>query len=119
MLLEEVAAGGIRYIVGRKFLNRGLKLIERSGPIPNFPLVVPKDASEALRGQLLEALVERAREDPELAKRIRGWDQELAGGFARVKDEDFDPIRRLAERIFGADYLTAPVSELRSEGLGD
>lgn len=119
VLLEEVAACGVRDTVGHKFLERGLELIERSGPIPNFPLVVPRDAPEALRGQLMAALVDRPREIPKLAERIGGWDEELAGGFARVKDEDFDPIRRLAERIFGADYPTAPVSELRSEGLGD
>lgn len=118
VLLREVAACGIRDIVADKFLDRGMRAIERSGPIPNFPLVVRADADPALRRELLAALVDRPEQQPALAERIRGWDTELAGGFTRVSDEDFDPIRRLAERIFGPDYLSAPVSELRGEGSG-
>jgi phosphonate transport system substrate-binding protein len=119
VLLNEVAACGIRDTIGEKFVERGLKVIERSGPIPNFPLVVPASASPKLRREILIALVDRPKESQELAARIRSWDKELAGGFAKARDTDFEPIRRLAERIFGPEYLSAPVSALRSDGIGD
>jgi phosphonate transport system substrate-binding protein len=119
VLLKEVAACGVRDTVADKFLERGLRAIERSVPIPNFPLVVPAGSSHKLRREIMIALIDRPKEDRDLAERIRGWDDELAGGFARVRDSDFDPIRRIAARIFGADFETAPVSELQSEGIGD
>lgn len=112
VLLGEVDACGVRDIVGEKYARRGLRILARSEEIPNFVLALAPGAGPALRSELLHALVLRPREDSTVEARIRGWDEELAGGFLPASDAEYDPVRRLATRIFGPSALTLPEASL-------
>ncbi len=111
-------ACGVRDIVGERFARRGLRILVRSEPIPNFPLVVHDDASPEFRQSLVEALIERPRHDPEIRRRMQGWDEEIAGGFARVSDADYQPVRRLVDLLFGKRGLIDPPGRLKCGGNG-
>jgi phosphonate transport system substrate-binding protein len=117
-LVGDVDACAVRDIVGDKFLQRGLRILAKSGPIPNFPFVVAPGAPPGLRAELLRALVTLPGSDPRFAATIAGWDEELAAGFAPTTDAEYSGIRKLALDVFGPLALTAPDS-LLSCGGGD
>jgi len=116
VLLGESDACGVRDIVGERFEARGLRVLARSDPLPNFPLVTSPGASADLRRELLEALVERPAHDPALRRRMGRWDEELAGGFVHADQEDYRPVMALVERVFGRMGLAAPPEALRCGG---
>jgi phosphonate transport system substrate-binding protein len=116
VLLGEVAACGIRDIVGRKFEERGLRVLAASEPIPNFPLAVSPGAPEWLTTAVVRALVMAPSIDPEVKRLMAGWDEELASGFALSRDDDFLPVRRLAARVFGPAWAGRSEAELRCGG---
>jgi len=118
VLLGEVDACGIRDIVGQKFEQRGLRVLARSAPIPNFPLVLAPQVDEWLREPVIRALVVLPASDPAVSTRIAGWDEELAAGFAIGEDVDFDGIRELGTRVFGPYFLILPEERLRCSGEG-
>jgi phosphonate transport system substrate-binding protein len=116
VLLGDVDACAVRDIVGEKFVQRGLRVLARSEPIANFPLVLPPGSSAELRDSLVRALVTLPRAEPAVARRMAEWDEELAAGFAPVADGEYDQIRRLAEATFGAAVMTVSESELMCAG---
>ncbi len=114
--MGEADACGVRDIVGDRFLSRGLRLLTESDPIPNFPIVVAPGTTADLRRELARVLVDLPRDDPATAQAMTAWDRELAGGFARATDAEYDTIRDLAKRILGVGALTVPESALRCAG---
>jgi phosphonate transport system substrate-binding protein len=118
VLLGEVEACGIRDTVGRKFEQRGLRVLAESVPIPNFPLVLAHDADGWLRQEVVRALVVLPRADPAAREIIAGWDEELASGFALTSDGEFDAVRELGRRVFGPYYLELSEDELSCTGRG-
>ncbi|MBW1882485.1 MAG: phosphate/phosphite/phosphonate ABC transporter substrate-binding protein [Deltaproteobacteria bacterium] len=118
VLLGEVDACGVRDIVGKRFLERGLRILARSKPIPNFPIVVAPQTTDETRRELLRVLVELPATNPVIARRMTGWDEELAQGFVPSDDADYDSIRALAEEVFGAGALRLSEADLRCSGLG-
>jgi phosphonate transport system substrate-binding protein len=112
VLLGEVEACGIRDIVGRKFEQRGLRVLAESPPIPNFPLVIAHDADGWLRQELVRTLVVLPRTEPAIREIMAGWDEELSSGFALTSDGAFDGVRDLARQVFGPYYLKLSEDEL-------
>ncbi len=108
VLLGDVDACGVRDIIGRKFLQRGLRILASSPPIPNFPLVAGAKIDADTRERILDALVYLPAGDSRVAREITGWDEELAGGFVPTSDEDFDAVRELARENFGPQALSLP-----------
>lgn len=114
--LGEVDACGVRDIVGDRFLERGLRLLVASDPIPNFPVVMAPSTAVEVRRELARVLVDLPREDPAVAQAMAAWDRELADGFARATDAEYDSIRDLAREVLGAGALTLPEEALRCAG---
>ncbi len=101
VLLGEADAAGVRDTIGARFVGRGLRLLARSAPIPNFPFVVPRDTPEGLRRRWREVLVELPRRDEAARAAMAGWDVELRDGFAPATDRFYDPVRRVIREVFG------------------
>jgi phosphonate transport system substrate-binding protein len=113
VLLGEVDACAVRDIVGEQFVDRGaLRVLLASDEIPNFPLVLAPGSPPALREELLRVLLDLPVEDRAAASATKGWDEELAGGFGAASDEDYEPIRKLALRVFGQRAMSLSDSEL-------
>jgi phosphonate transport system substrate-binding protein len=113
VLVGEADACGVRDIVGERFVERGLRILARSQPLPNFPFVVAPSGSEEIRRQLVRALVELPKEDHGIARAMTTWDEELARGFVSSNDAEYDGIRALAKEVFGPESLTLPEERLR------
>jgi phosphonate transport system substrate-binding protein len=116
VLVGEVDACGVRDVVGQKYLGRGLRILARSKPIPNFPLVIAPQTPAEIRRQLVRALVELPKEDPAIARGMAEWDEELAQGFVLGEDAEYDGIRAMAEEILGPGALALPEAGLRCVG---
>lgn len=116
VVLGTADACGVRDIVGERFVGRGLRVLAQSDPIPNFPLVVRPGASQEFRRSVIEALMERPNVDPKIRKRMQGWDEELAGGFAAVSGDDYLPVAQLVDQIFGKRGLVDPPEQLKCGG---
>jgi phosphonate transport system substrate-binding protein len=110
VLLGEVDACAVRDAVAERFLERGLRALFRSEPIPAFPVVAAPAASARLRAEVSAALAVYpgmpASED--LAD-----EAERLGTFVPAEDGDYDAVRELAARVFGPDALDRPAALLR------
>ena len=109
VLLGEADAAGVRDTIGARFVGRGLRLLARSGPIPNFPFVVPRDTPEELKRRWLAVLVELPVRDARARAAMAGWDVELRDGFAPADDAFYDPVRRIIREVFGRVDLREPL----------
>jgi ABC-type phosphate/phosphonate transport system substrate-binding protein len=113
VLVGEADACGVRDIVGERFVERGLRILARSRPIPNFPFVIAPHGPDEIRRQLVRALVELPKSDHGIARVMATWDEELARGFVSSNDAEYDGIRALAKEVFGPESLTLPEERLR------
>lgn len=118
VVLGSADACGVRDIVGERFAERGLRILEQSNPIPNFPLVLRPGASDEFRRSLVEVLMERPKHKPEIRQRMQSWDTELAGGFAPASSADYEPVRRLVNLLFGKRGLVDSSEQLKLDGAG-
>jgi phosphonate transport system substrate-binding protein len=112
VLTGEVEACGVRDVIADIFLRRGLRRLARSGPIPAYPLVLAPNAPREIRDTLVSVLLGFPGKAQPRREQER-WDLELTGGFTTTVDADYDPIRRMAEKVFGPAFLTLPEGELR------
>jgi len=110
VLLGEVDACAVRDAVAERFLERGLRALFRSEPIPSFPIAAAPTAPAQLRSEISDALAAYrglpASADP-------ADEAERLGTFVPAEDEDYDEVRELAERVFGPDALDRPAALLR------
>jgi phosphonate transport system substrate-binding protein len=105
VLLGEVEACGIRDVVADRFASRGLRVLARSEPLPNFPLAASRNLDPAVRRAVVDALISLPARDPEVRRVIGTWHPELRGGFAPSEDGDYDSVRAMARRLLGPDAL--------------
>jgi phosphonate transport system substrate-binding protein len=112
VLMGEAEACGVRDLTGDQFRGRGLRILARSEPIPNFPFAVGPGAPPGLETAILDALVELPRRDPSVARLMARWDAELSGGFVPVRHEVYLPVVEWAKKVFGPKALAMPKESL-------
>lgn len=88
-------AGVVKERVALEFLDRNIRIVLSSDPIPGSPLVVRGDADTAVVNGLRDVLLRIDVRRPEDRALIAQWDQEFRYGFAGASDADYDGIRRL------------------------
>ncbi len=101
LVLGEVDACGVRDLVGQRYLERGLRVLATSSPLPNFPLAVGPHTLPAVRQRVVHTLVELPRTSAAAADELATLDVEFQSGFATVTDAEYDGIRELARQVFG------------------
>jgi len=82
-------AGVVKERVAREFINRGIRIVAYSLPVPSSPIVVseksPRKVVTAIKNALLAINVNK-----DYYKRmVSGWDFEFAHGFIPAKDRDY------------------------------
>lgn len=86
-------AGVVKERVAREFMNRDIRIVLSSTPIPGSPLVVGKDCDTTVVREISLALLAidvRRTVDRDL---VAQWDQEFRFGFAPATESDFAGIR--------------------------
>lgn len=85
-------AGVVKDRVAEEFLNKGIRILAASEPIPGSPIIVKKSLDASITMALKEALLKIDVHKPEYRDLVRHWDPEFAYGFALAKDQDYDEI---------------------------
>jgi phosphonate transport system substrate-binding protein len=116
VLLGEVDAAGVRDIVAEKYLGHGLRVVARSEDLPNFPFVASPKTPRLVTEQVIRVLVTLPASDPGARETIAGWDEELSGGFALAASPEYEPLRALADRVFGHGWEKLPERALECRG---
>ena len=88
-------AGVVKERVAREYLDRNIRIVLSSDPIPGSPLVVRRDADTAVVNELRNVLLRLDVHHPEARALVAQWDQEFQYGFTEASDTDYDGIRRL------------------------
>jgi phosphonate transport system substrate-binding protein len=91
-------AGVVKRRVATEFLDRGIRIVAVSDPIPGSPLVVPAHHDPVLTAAIADALLRLRPGDPQHAAMLASWDAEFAHGFGPARDADYDVIRRMMRR---------------------
>lgn len=94
----EFDAGVVKDIVARKYIDKGIRIIDKvqatGVPIVAAPHVDPETV-RTVRDVLLAMKSEIDRSGLQTA----GWDEEVAYGFARTEDSDYDACRQLLRHL--------------------
>jgi phosphonate transport system substrate-binding protein len=87
--------GVTREYLVKKLINKSLRVLLYSDPVPTSPIVAaadyPKDIILAIKNTLLAI----NQTHPERATITKGWDIEFVNGFVEAFDHDYDIIRGL------------------------
>lgn len=99
VLTGEFEAGAVKDIIAYKYLDKGLRILYASDPIPSVPLVVRKDFDPQLVAAIKNALLKIDPNNPEMKKELRRWNAEFQHGFVETSDKDYVGIRTLLNEI--------------------
>jgi len=113
VLLGDIDACGMQGNAGRRYEERGLRVIARSKPLPTAPLVLSPGTPDFLGARLVDALVHNPTRSPRVARRFTTWDVDLREGFSETSDAAYEPVRQLARRVFGDDALKMTCAEIQ------
>jgi len=95
VLRREFDAGAVIDAVANRFMDRGLKVIASSDPIPGLPIVVRGDAPPDLVKAIKKALLSLDYSDLAARQMMEKWDEEFKYGFVEADDSDYDAIRQM------------------------
>lgn len=93
VLNKNFEAGGLMASVAEKYQSEGLKILEVSAPIPQFPLCASPKMSAQMRERLIDALVNL--KDETILGALSGG----VTGFARIEDSDYDGVREMLRNL--------------------
>ncbi|HEY6000937.1 MAG TPA: PhnD/SsuA/transferrin family substrate-binding protein [bacterium] len=98
LLERKIAGAGVKENLYRKFEKEPVRLLEASAELPNFAFVALPSLSPAVRERLAGALLPlRPKERAADAETMRGWDDEIANGFAAPAPEFLPAVLRLRD----------------------
>jgi phosphate/phosphite/phosphonate ABC transporter binding protein len=93
VMQNEFDGGGLMLSVAEKYIGKGLKIIETSPLIPQFPLCASPRLTETERTKLTEALV--SIQDSKVLSSLGSG----ISGFAPIEDKDYDSVRVMLKRL--------------------
>jgi phosphate/phosphite/phosphonate ABC transporter binding protein len=100
ILAREYDAGGLRESTAKAFSERGLSILKTSAEIPEFNICVSRTMDRKISLDLKKALLSLKRENREQQELLALIDPEYTG-FVSAKDDDYDGIRKIVEKIAG------------------
>lgn len=99
VLSGEYDAGAVKDIIGLRYLEKGLRVIHKSNPIPSVPLVVKENLDVEIISAIKAALLSIDINNRENAKIIQNWNSEFKYGFTEAKDSDYHQIREMINGV--------------------
>ncbi|MBN1154412.1 phosphate/phosphite/phosphonate ABC transporter substrate-binding protein [candidate division KSB1 bacterium] len=91
--------GVVKDRVAYEFINKGIRFLASSEPIPGSPIVVKSDLDPAIVEAMQNALLQIDVRDPVYKEMLMNWDPEFAYGFTVARDEDYDHITSIIESL--------------------
>lgn len=99
VLRGHIDAGSVKDIIAYRNLKKGLRILNKSEPIPSVPLVAKSDCNPEIVNSLKEALLKIDPSDPQQKKMLATWNEEFRYGFIKAKDSDYLPLRKILNNI--------------------
>ena len=97
-------AGGLQETVAEENEKKGrVKILARSGDIPQFPICVNKHLSKELVAKIEAALLKLDSGTPEAQKILTAIDAKLTGS-EKAASADYDIIRDMVLKLYGEDF---------------
>ena len=93
--------GVVKDRVAQSFLNRGIRIVAESQPVPSSPIVAAEKSPKEVVQAITKALLAVDPRKPGYRKIVARWDPEFAHGFVPARDEDYrvlQPLVKKAER---------------------
>ena len=91
LLRGNVDAGVVKDRVAKEFTDKGIRICALSDPIPGSPMVAGEFSDPQVIAAITEALLKIDLRD----EMLESWDPELANGFVKAKNEDYDLLEKL------------------------
>ena len=91
-------AGIVKDSIARKWEGKGLKILYTSSALPPFNIAANHNMNDHLFAQVRKALLKLDIRNPEHAKILQAMDEQYTG-FALVKDQEYDIVRKLIEPL--------------------
>lgn len=88
-------AGVVKDRVAKEFLQRGMRVVAQSPPIPSSPVVMAPGAPPGVIEALKTALLAIDVHDPQMRDMLSHWDREFAYGFVVAHDADYDSLEQV------------------------
>ena len=85
-------AGAIKDLFATKFQHHGLRVLAYSAPLPSVPLVVRRNAPQALKASVSRALLQLDPRNPAHSRIMSEWDEEFRYGFAPAAVGDYRAV---------------------------
>jgi len=85
-------AGAVKDRVAEEFVNKGIRILASSEPIPGSPIIVRSGLDSAITSAIRRALLQVDIRKPEYRELVKDWDAEFAYGFAPAEDADYDQM---------------------------
>ena len=82
-------AGVVKDRVAQSFLNRGIRIVAESQPVPSSPIVVSEKSPKEVVQAVTRALLAVDPQKPRYRKIVARWDPEFAWGFVPAKAKDY------------------------------
>ncbi len=99
VLMGKFDAGAMKDIIAYKYLDKGLRILYASDPIPSVPLVVRPDYDPRIVAAVKKALLKIDPHDPATQKMLSTWNAEFRHGFVETSDKDYAGIRNMLNDI--------------------
>ena len=91
--------GVVKDRVAYEFINKGIRFLASSEPIPGSPIVVKADLDPIIIEAIQKALLQIDIRDSEYKELVKNWDPEFTFGFTVARDEDYDHIASIIESL--------------------
>lgn len=88
-------AGVVKDRVAKEFLQRGIRVVAQSPPIPSSPVVMAPGAPPGVIEALKKALLAIDVHDPQMKRMLSHWDREFSYGFVEARDADYDSLEQV------------------------
>ena len=99
VLAGEFDAGAVKDIIAYKYLDKGLRILHASDPIPSVPFVVRPDCDPAIIAAVKKALLKIDPSDAATQAMLSTWNAEFRHGFAETGDADYAVVRKMLNDI--------------------
>lgn len=91
--------GVVKDRVAYEFIDKGIRFLAFSEPIPGSPIVVKSDLDPEIIKAIQTALLKINIREPEYKELVKNWDPEFAFGFTEAQDEDYHHIASIIQAL--------------------
>ncbi|MCP4114010.1 MAG: PhnD/SsuA/transferrin family substrate-binding protein [Desulfobacteraceae bacterium] len=94
-------AGVVLDTVFMRYRDKGIRVIGKTEPFPEFLIAARKAAEPEVVNALKNALLELSPDNPEDRAMMEPWDDKIKYGFTGVSDSDYEKIRKMISYLSG------------------